>query len=626
MNTCTLILHVALHGLDGERPRVSISELGLAWLSSRASVSSCRQCILHEFKFRETHHSKSQRKRSTTASIHNTIETTITMDVSPFRHLPDELLEAIAFYLPPAETLAFGTTCKRGNKIAYEHLIWRAHCITGWRYWAQEHELEDKLERPPAQTQWRKLYNERRKTDKKALEIFDELLKTQQHRVQRMEEVSAMGYDVKDLLLKLRDETPEDAEDVLARTWYADALIGKIHRKTALEKWQRLQRRQMVRLEEVLGAYDLFVLSGRTGDLGDIDKEFDRLAKEVRLSHEDFEELSIRNKAMWVAEYLRAQDLVGNPSEEDYHALRNNFISMALFDEVHTSLPLQSVAIYCAVARRLGVNAKPSNYPAHVHAVIEAPADVTLDGKPKVPTDAAEPELMHMDPWRSSVEVPREQLILRLSQMGVPPNQQQTLLGASNNLEITLRTGRNIMHSVQEARDRQRGTTSRAPYPDIESAWYGMLWSMMVLGDTNSATTLHRRRQCLPYIAEHFQQHFPEDIDFVEEIIAPMFAGEREHQVLLHVFNERRAGDWNAKAPCRRSTVEKKIEYKVGQHFQHRRYGYEGVIVGWDVHCEADPRWITQMRVDDLTRGRGQPFYNIMYVSPLYASSNKRED
>src|SRR6202012_2409233 len=108
------------------------------------------------------------------------------MDHSPLRHLPDELLEAIAFYLPPTETLAFGQTCRRGNKIAYEHMIWRAHCITEWKYWESKHELDSKLERPPAQTQWRRIYNERRKTDKKALAIFDEMLKTQQYRIQRM--------------------------------------------------------------------------------------------------------------------------------------------------------------------------------------------------------------------------------------------------------------------------------------------------------------------------------------------------------------------------------------------------------------------------------------------------------
>jgi F-box protein 21 len=65
-------------------------------------------------------------------------------------------------------------------------------------------------------------------------------------------------------------------------------------------------------------------------------------------------------------------------------------------------------------------------------------------------------------------------------------------------------------------------------------------------------------------------------------------------------------------APCRRDGLEKKIVFGIGMHFQHKRYGYEGIITGWDIKCEADPRWMHQMRVDDLPRGREQPFYNIV--------------
>lgn len=534
------------------------------------------------------------------------------MENSPFHQLPDELLEAIIWLLPPAETLAFGATSRRGNKIAYEDLVWRAHCVNGWRYWESSHELEGKLKQPAAATLWRQLYIKREHFDRKALATFNELLKTQQHRIQRTEDISGLGYDAKDLLLSLRNETPDDAEDVLARRWYADAVLGQIHRKTALEKWTRIHKRQMVRLEEVLGAYDMFILGGNKGDLNDIDQEFDRLAEGVRQEYEGFDGMSIRDKATRVAQYLKMRQLVDNKDVENYHALRNNFLSMALFDDVHTSLPLQSVAIYCAVARRLGVNAKPSNYPEHVHAVIEAPLDVTLDGRERAATQDQEPEFMFMDPWRQSEEVPQDQLTLRLTQMGVPQAQHANHLGPGSNLAITLRAGRNIMYSVQQARDRQRGNPRESSRPDTEAAWYSMLWSMMILGDPDPAAALHRRRQCLPYIAEHFQQHFPEDLGFVEKIIGPMFDGERESHVLMHVFTSNRAGDRNAKAPNRRDSEEKQAQCKIGHYFQHKRFGYEGIVVGWDHKCTADPRWIHQMRVDDLPGGREQPFYNVM--------------
>ena len=538
------------------------------------------------------------------------------MDNSPLRRLPDELLQAIVVHLSADATLAFGATSKQSLKIAYENLLWRTHCTQTWKYWEPHHNLEEKLTDPASQTQWRQLYVERRKTDVEAMGTFEALLQTQQYRIERIEAIAETGYDVKDVFLRVRDQTSEDAEDVLARRYYADAVLGQIHRRTALNKWMRLQKRQMVSLEEVLGSYDLFVLGGRRGDLGDIDQELDRIAAAVRESDAEFDGRSIRQKAVLIAEYLRSHGLVGNPNEDEYHNLRNNFISIALFEDPHTSLPLQSVAIYCSVARRLGINARPSNYPAHVHAVIEAPPHLSLDGAEKVQLQDPEPEIMHMDPWRSTEEVPREQLTLRLSQMGAPQTQHRTYLGATSTFELAIRTGRNIMHSVQEARDhyRQHATTFNrtTPYPDIEAAWYSMLWSMMILGDnTSSASTLHRRRQCLPYLAEHFQQHFPEDLGLVESVIAPMFQGEREHTVLMHMITTNRSGDANPKAPCRR-TSEKKVEFKIGQQFQHKRYGYDGIITGWDAQCSADARWIHQMRVDELPRGREQPFYNVV--------------
>lgn len=584
----------------------------------------------------------------------------------PIFQLPDELLEAIVEYLPPAATIACGYTSSCFNKITYEPLVWRRHCIKRWQFWAERHELDEKLALPPVKTKWRQLFNEREKLDQEALELFNTMLLTQQHRYSRMEALAAHGYDVKDLMRRLRDETDDDAEDVLARRFHANAILGQIHRATALEKWTRLQQRQMVRLEEVLSAYDMFVLSGERGDMRQIERELDRLAVCVRLSDAEFDSFSTRRKAIETAKFLRDQRLVGNPSEDNYHALRNNFISLALFDEPHTSLPLQSVAIYCAVARRLGVNAKPSNYPHHVHAVIEASSDYTLDGQRKSPpdptsTEEAEIETMHMDPWRSSEEVLQETLQHRLLQMGAPIAHHARHLGSTSTLEVALRTGRNIMTSVQDSRERQRAASTSSPFPvqdpDVEASWYSMLWSMLILGDHNPGSSLHRRKQCLPYLIEHFQAHFPEDLGLIEKHLPQLFQAEQEHHFLTQLITTARAADENKKAPNPRRVqqavrpklldtqdspsssttddpqppttstsnpssstkyeeVTLPIKHKIGTHLRHRRFGYEGVIVGWDVRCDAEARWIEQMRVDDLPRGRHQPFYNVVYEGP----------
>jgi len=63
-------------------------------------------------------------------------------------------------------------------------------------------------------------------------------------------------------------------------------------------------------------------------------------------------------------------------------------------------------------------------------------------------------------------------------------------------------------------------------------------------------------------------------------------------------------------AVCTRGLAE--IKFAVGMCLRHKRYGYNGAIVGWDPHCHQSDAWINQMQVDDLPRGRNQPFYHVL--------------
>lgn len=43
------------------------------------------------------------------------------------------------------------------------------------------------------------------------------------------------------------------------------------------------------------------------------------------------------------------------------------------------------------------------------------------------------------------------------------------------------------------------------------------------------------------------------------------------------------------------------IKYHVGQTFIHKKYGYKGVIYGWDRTCQRDAQWIQQMQANPNT-------------------------
>lgn len=51
-----------------------------------------------------------------------------------------------------------------------------------------------------------------------------------------------------------------------------------------------------------------------------------------------------------------------------------------------------------------------------------------------------------------------------------------------------------------------------------------------------------------------------------------------------------------------------KVRYSVGQVFVHKKYGYKGIIYGFDSSCQRDDEWMSQMQITD----RYQPFYYVL--------------
>lgn len=590
----------------------------------------------------------------------------------PLDRLPDELLLSIASHLPPTEALAFSLTNERHNRIVGESLRWRKRCLSGWRYGRAPNYRPNLSAQNPLDVSWQKLFETRQATDRKAEVIFEDLLQTQRGRIRKMEQVAALGYDVKDRLLRWRDETPEDAEDVLARRFHARAILDVIHRTIAIDIWTRLARHDTeVTLIEALGAYDLFVLNGKWGDLEDIQREVDKLADRIpnEYGRSNWGLLSTKDKALKIAEMLREKNLLGNPNARAYHDLRNNFLSMALFAPPHTSLPLQSVALYCAVAQRLGIAAaQPSNYPGHVYAVVDCPGAVGDDLGDGIPLRTAgatqsSGQRMYLDPFHSAYEVAESDLSRNLREQRIPAGRIAALMGPTSVAEATRRAGRNILRSAQsgfhnhdeddEGDEGDVGNSVGGGPLAYETATYVGLWNAALLGDGQVRTRDNALQQSRLYLApllERLLQHFPQEICLAEKLCASLFpragdggssldgasdeegnggpGGGGQGQEAQHPMDPRdelaafREADDQPRTPKeRRMTAAPGSgpgapapEYRVGQYFEHRRYKYLGVVIGWDETCKMPDAWIQQMRVDDLDRGRDQPFYHIMYV------------
>ncbi|KAF1966796.1 YccV-like-domain-containing protein [Bimuria novae-zelandiae CBS 107.79] len=538
-----------------------------------------------------------------------------------FTDLPAEILEGIFLNLDPQSVISVAQTCRLIKELTTDApLIWRHFCHTHFRWWDPQRAMQAKFQGPLSDVDWRSVFIERLRKEREALRLLDHVLGSQQNRIRHIGEIADFGYDVKEVLLK-EIACDDVREDVLARRYYANAILERIQREMAVEVWASLSRGENVPIEKALAAYDVFTRTGEDVDFETVSHDLGDLAKDLRQQYPKFDGMCARAKASTLATFLREHGFRG-VSDSSYRALPNSFIGLVLRSETHDSLPLISVAIYCALARRVGLDARPCGFLFHVYCLIYAPKDHTLDGLYK-PTSSSDLDYMYLDPFRSSDEVLANDLQRSLREMGVPPSQHSAYLSDSTTRDMVTRTARNIMNSVQTIRqaDAQANgihSTWFNAHPDMDNAFYATIWAMLILSpDDHGGLSNHpgaaRRRQYLPYLLEHFQTHFPWDVALLVQHVIPMFSTVVEGDRLASFVDSRLRIDGMAKPRKRRQPgAADSMVFRVGQLFRHKRYHYEGVITGWDTVCDAGEEWIHHMGVDQLSGGRNQAFYHVM--------------
>ena len=546
---------------------------------------------------------------------------------SSILRLPDELLIAIASDISESygivDTIAFGSSCRRAHKLTRDPTIWKQPCLERWRWWDPRHDLTTKTELPPGQTDWYGLYVERHRIDSETQHTFNEIIATQHMRPQRMWQIASRGYDVEDVMQKLNSRGLHDADAPLARKYYAEAILGLMHRRLAIETWSRMQQGQPVALEEALGAFDRFVFPADEGVFEAIQRKLDHIAQSIKDQYNnankdsktavvDFDSLSVRQKVSRISQFLTMHNHVGIRPGHLYHNLENNFIGLGLSHAKNSSLPLQSAAIFSAVAGRLGVEAHPCNFPGHIYVVVQPPPDQTLDGEQRQADSSSEAESMYMDPFDLGPEVPEDVLRHNLMRRGISADEHALALRPATTLELVTRTGRNILTSIN-----QPGSASLLPQGtvkvDHDLACYAMLWSKLVRGDVTWAAMDPENLRSVWALFDHIRNWAPADVALVE-LISPL-PGTGLRQITEIVLGSLKDSSLQPKAPRPRATpAAEAVQYKVGHYLRHRRFGYEGFIVGWDARCMASDDWVDQMGVRGLPRGVEQPFYNVMYV------------
>ena len=402
--------------------------------------------------------------------------------------------------------------------------------------------------------------------------------------------------------------------------YYAQALLTQLNRGLAIAEWAKVRTGEIVSLERALGAFDLFIPKDGDGSPDDvcwisrlmhavlliaiqITTKLNEIAIQFISNFPNIGQLSPREKALAVASYLRTNNLTGIEPGREYHRLEHNFLGVVLDDPDHNALPLVSAAIYCYVAQKLGLNARPCGFPLHVHVIVTPALGFDIDGNALNFAEQGEP--MYLDPFHSQQETHISNLQNQLLLLGASDIERSNFLGESSISQIVLRCGRNILTSIQ----RMQFPNVRQARIDVASAKYAAFWSFMLFSGPAQPA---ERRHYLPWLMELFATDFPSDVHLVEQHIVPLLRGLPEYENILGSLHDIRANDEMPKQVRRRTTSNKGVRYRIGQVFRHRRYRYKAIVTGWDMECEASENWMRTMGIDRLQTGRHQSFYHVL--------------
>jgi F-box protein 21 len=160
--------------------------------------------------------------------------------------LPDEILAAILLDLDSWSLTRAQQVSKRLYILCSDPIIWKARCLLDFRYWSEHHPVfrykrflsqrntqsrksQDQHhghlpKSYPQSIDWRQVFYDRVKLETKATQLLQSIVESQTGRIAKFEQIYDLGYETKDILLKL-SRSPVDADDGLAKRFISMFLI-----------------------------------------------------------------------------------------------------------------------------------------------------------------------------------------------------------------------------------------------------------------------------------------------------------------------------------------------------------------------------------------------------------------
>ncbi|KAJ6503359.1 Hemimethylated DNA-binding protein YccV like-domain-containing protein [Mycena vitilis] len=514
--------------------------------------------------------------------------------------LPLDLYVAILEHVPPHRTESDGVrtlvNCLAANsqlrEAALVGALWEPH----YRVRYLHHEQDSESRRKARHDSWRSMYVERRRQDKVALGLLNEMVFRRQGRHRHAATLASMSFDIWDAL-EIQCSLPVPhlfggsiapaAPHALTRRFWAEAVLNTISRRFAILQWGRLANTEADSDNSVSfvdGFSSLSCFFGKPPQ--EIHSHFvalgtacrDYLTKERYSLEPNMPEYDLPQICAKICQFMHEQGF-GAVEPARFYDIENHFPHLYLTTNKR-SIPISLVHVFVSLARQLGISASPVEFPARVLAHVACPPgadDFLVD----VYGAGTQPIL--------SIRTDIPTMLLRL---GIPPTDLSQYVSPCGASPMLLRAARNILASFRN--DASRSTAQSAIYAAVcihlllanETHLAAHMLSHVDLDPLYCATFLSDMQPLL--LRRGSQDHLGRSCRIALEL-------EEQQAILVHP-----------------RTAQALIAHYVGMVFEHRSYHYVGCIIGWDPICSASGEWQSNMKVRSLPRGANQPFYHVL--------------
>uniref|UniRef100_A0A146P8D3 F-box protein 21 n=1 Tax=Fundulus heteroclitus TaxID=8078 RepID=A0A146P8D3_FUNHE len=295
---------------------------------------------------------------------------------------------------------------------------------------------------------------------------------------------------------------------------------------------------------------------------------------------EDFE---LQRQVLWALNAVLYEQLQYKGNEGDYYNPLNSYIHQVLLRK--TGIPISLSVLYMTLARKLGVQLEPVNFPNHFL--------LRWCQKPRGSEDIV--DFVYIDAFGKG-----KQLTAKECEYLIGHQVTADYYSAISTTEVLLRMVGNLLNIGK------RGEGNEKSYQLLRDS----LDLYLTINPDNVQYLLLQARlyfhlgiwpEKVLDILQHIQALDPSQHGAVGYLV---------QHTLEHIQHKKHPVTPEAK---RRSAPEHlEVHYSVGLIMKHKRSGYNCVIYGWDPKCTMSQEWITTMRVNQLSSGSNQPFYNVL--------------